>query len=277
VSTLVVGIMLPQADGPGSEAYYAEAVGERPISVRYVNESMGKCVFSDAAFAVGQTVWHERPFVAMQHLSSKATVKACHHTHCFVGSLEEHMDSVAGVELESELPVKQFVPYAVPKGITRLVRPPATGKSSSSGAPPDPDPVDDLVHYRDEHTEAMAMEEYQNIFAPSEHVDAFVQHACDTNEIFLLAAKVVAKILVRWIHCRDIEKAMEPATRFQSSPWWEVVVLEGVPEGEGTVEQYQDIFKVRVNHTHSPASRQGERESLTGATHLRSVRPPPPN
>ncbi|GLE09369.1 hypothetical protein PINS_up020978 [Pythium insidiosum] len=54
----------------------------------------------------------------------------------------------------------------------------------------------------------------------------FVRHTRETNDIFLLAAKVIARVLCRFLVSRDLIKAREPMDMFYKKPWWEVVMME---------------------------------------------------
>lgn len=71
-----------------------------------------------------------------------------------------------------------------------------------------------------------------------------------TNEIFQLAAKVVAKVLLRFISTHDMGHAREPVDMFCKLPWWEVITSEEDLEDENeTLEQYQDRFKGLLTQT----------------------------
>ncbi|KAG6965014.1 hypothetical protein JG687_00005659 [Phytophthora cactorum] len=75
-----------------------------------------------------------------------------------------------------------------------------------------------------------AFHEYHAILCPRNDpcsaMGEFLKHTLHTNDIFLLAAKVIARVLSRYLVWRDIVKAREPIDMFFKKPWWEVVVVE---------------------------------------------------
>lgn len=72
----------------------------------------------------------------------------------------------------------------------------------------------------------------------------FVNHTLVTNEIFQLAAKVVAKILLRFVSTHDMAHARQQVDMFCKLPWWEVITSEDDLEEEGeTLEEYRERFK----------------------------------
>ncbi|RQM14237.1 hypothetical protein DD237_006761 [Peronospora effusa] len=75
-----------------------------------------------------------------------------------------------------------------------------------------------------------ALHEFHAILCPRKDpcsaMGAFQEHTRHTNDIFLLAAKVIARVLSRYLVWRDIAKAREPIDMFYKKPWWEVVVVE---------------------------------------------------
>jgi hypothetical protein len=59
---------------------------------------------------------------------------------------------------------------------------------------------------------------------PCSAMGEFLQHMQHTNDIFLLVAKVIARVLSRYLVLRDVVKAREPIDMFYKKPWWEVVL-----------------------------------------------------
>lgn len=77
----------------------------------------------------------------------------------------------------------------------------------------------------------------------------FVNHTLVTNEIFQLAAKVLATVLQRFIATHDMASARTQVDMFCKLPWWDVITSEDdVEEGE-TLESYRDRFKSLLAQT----------------------------
>merc|ERR1711991_978435 len=52
----------------------------------------------------------------------------------------------------------------------------------------------------------------------------FYAHAVETNEIFLMAAQIMAMILVGYREdAGDLSRVMLPFDMFRKAPWWEVI------------------------------------------------------
>lgn len=70
---------------------------------------------------------------------------------------------------------------------------------------------------------------------PCSAMGEFLQHMQHTNDIFLLVAKVIARLLSRYLVLRDVVKARAPIDMFYKKPWWEVVLED--PDGEHEGEE----------------------------------------
>jgi hypothetical protein len=202
------------------EAYYAAVCAERDVMVRQLGADKGKALFATKSFRKGDTIFTERPYVAMQHLESEASALCCAHTFQFVGSMQQQLQMISETNCEFELPAS----------LEHLELPPAVPPPQGNAAE-----VFCNVEARDE---AMGRY-YQWLYGPEEDdpLHFFFAHAKSTNETFLLAAKVVAKVLSEWLQHGDLDRAMRPVKMFQRQLWWEVVALEGVPE-DYTEEEY---------------------------------------
>jgi hypothetical protein len=205
----------------GQSAYFTTVCGDdRGVMVRQIGGPKGKGLFATRPFRKGDTLFVERPYVAMQHLESEASARCCSLTFKFVGSMQEQLQMISETNCEFELPAT----------LERLELPPAVPPPQGNAAE-----VFCSVEARDE---AMA-KYYQCLYSPDEDdpIHLFYAHAKSTNEAFLLAGKVVAKIVCDWLQHGNLEKAMEPVKMFQRQLWWEVVAMEGVPE-DYTLEEY---------------------------------------
>ncbi|TDH66293.1 hypothetical protein CCR75_007357 [Bremia lactucae] len=77
----------------------------------------------------------------------------------------------------------------------------------------------------------------------------FLNHTLVTNEIFQLAAKVVAKVLLVYIATHDMAQARGAVDMFCKLPWWEVITSEDDLEEGETLDQYRDKFRSLVCQT----------------------------
>ncbi|KUF92598.1 dimethyladenosine transferase [Phytophthora nicotianae] len=77
----------------------------------------------------------------------------------------------------------------------------------------------------------------------------FLNHTIVTNEIFQLAAKVVAKILLLFVATKDMAQARQPVDMFCKLPWWEVITSEDDLEEGETLEEYRDKFRALILQT----------------------------
>ncbi|KAF1787267.1 SET domain [Phytophthora cactorum] len=77
----------------------------------------------------------------------------------------------------------------------------------------------------------------------------FLNHTLVTNEIFQLAAKVVAKILLLFAATQDMAQARQPVDMFCKLPWWEVISSEDDLEEGETLEEYRDKFRSLISQT----------------------------
>ncbi|OQR80811.1 hypothetical protein ACHHYP_17150 [Achlya hypogyna] len=206
-------------------AYFEGLIGAMPI--RYAEApGKGKALFATKAFAPGEPVFSEMPYVAMQHIANQALVQACENCHVIVGSIEQQLAHVLHVEVGAVPPLpNQIADKAV-----------AQGKCACACG----------AVYCSKACRSAAWERYHCVLCtghPDTPFHDFVQHAIDTNEIFLLAAQVLARIVVAYAKDQNLAAARRPVDMFCKLPWWEVVASpEDLEEGQ-TMEDYYDIFK----------------------------------
>lgn len=112
------------------------------------------------------------------------------------------------------------------------------------------------VIYCSEKCQKIAYDEHHAILCTHSEdnespMGSFVNHTLVTNEIFQLAAKVVAKILRRFVATHDMSHARKPVDMFCKMPWWDVITSEDDLEEEGeTLEEYRERFKSLLAQTH---------------------------
>ncbi|KAF1325382.1 putative histone tail methylase containing set domain, partial [Globisporangium splendens] len=249
-----------QPNEPEVAAFFAELIQNHlqnaPIQCGYAGEKKGKAIYAAKALKAGEPVWTEAPFVAMQHEDNKEFVDACE--NCFVpliNSKEAWERVLASSAEEKDVATQQDFEDAV----AFLQK--EGGKSAE-------DSYFSVFHlaanqvkcecgviYCSEKCKQIAYAEHHAIVCTHSEdnetpMGHFVNHTLVTNEIFQLAAKVMAKVLLRFIKSHDLAKARQQLDMFCKMPWWDVITSEDDIEEEGeTLEEYRGRFKSLLSQT----------------------------
>ncbi|GAB9472142.1 putative histone tail methylase containing set domain [Globisporangium polare] len=256
-----------QPNEPAVAAYFDELMKTQlqspPVACGFAGEKKGKAIFATKALKAGEPVWTEAPFVAMQHEDNKEFVDAC--GQCFVPLVnskeawERVLTSSTSDEAEASTePVATLQDFE--DAVAFLQK--EGGKSAEES-------YFSIFHiaanqvkcacgviYCSEKCQKIASDEHHAILCSGSEdnespMGSFVNHTLVTNEIFQLAAKVVAKILRRFVTTHDMAHARKPVDMFCKMPWWEVITSEDDLEEEGeTLEEYRDRFKSLLAQTH---------------------------
>lgn len=203
-----------------------------PIVCAFAGKIKGKAIYADRDIEQSSRIWTEAPFVAMQHEANRGHLRCCQ--YCFVPLLSEYKsqwhDMAArwnaaqqgGSNNGNELPVGDdeldlaLQQLEVNRKNCGLAVP---GATCSCGEV-----------YCSKFCQIRAFHEYHSILCPRDDpysaMNEFLGHMRHTNDIFLLVAKVIARLLSRFFTTRDIIKAREPMDMFYKKPWWEVVMME---------------------------------------------------
>eukprot|EP00743_Colponemidia_sp_Colp-15_P005501 GILK01005916.1.p1 GENE.GILK01005916.1~~GILK01005916.1.p1 ORF type:complete len:457 (-),score=81.57 GILK01005916.1:92-1462(-) len=200
--------------------YYERFTQEFPVSVKFIDPVKGKGVFVHQAFQEDDVILTERPMAAMQHLENQKESLCCFNCFRFLGSFETQLRHyLQGRAIFTTLP-----------GVTET-------ESHLSDIFPCPQKCDAVFCSQACFEDAFA--DYHNLTCtkslPWNHPLVEFKTLChETNEIFLLGAKVYAKIINEFErNGHDMEKAMAPYKVFHSQLWWEVVqVPDDVPATE---------------------------------------------
>lgn len=218
--------------------------------VRFIDAERGHGVFATAAMPAGTTIFKEQNLVAIQHKSNKAAGPVlCERCFRFLGPLEDQMRAL----LRASGKPDSVVPAQLPQ---------------VEGMRPMPSPVwCGGLQYCSEACRAAAFSEGHQLICPTVppaaaaagddamQVDAgpsssaastgsgggeawakFEEHALATNEIFLMAARAAALIVVRVNAGQELAQA---GSEFVGVPWWESVARpdDVPPEGEAAFRQ----------------------------------------
>jgi hypothetical protein len=200
------------------ERYYAPLIGKRKLRVD-LSETKGKRLLATReGFEKDEEVLRERPLIGLQSVESKMRVPVCVKCFRFVGTAELHYDLLAGTCSRSTLSREDdswcFARDKIVKE-TKIVRC-TCGECFCSERCRSEDKSHKLLctgSLEDDHP-----------------LVEFKVHAIQTNEIFLLAAKVIASILVRALN--NCKNPMEPYQGFVKRLWWDVVVVPAEEEDD---------------------------------------------
>ncbi|KAJ3034803.1 hypothetical protein HDV00_004626 [Rhizophlyctis rosea] len=191
-----------------TKAYYDKLCAGRPFEVRYTGPERGKAMFATKAYKKGDTILEEYGWVGMQAVVNKRVARVCSFCYRFLGTVVSQLEHLLGRELsETE---RQEVGEAA--GISRVE---AEGRVRT-----------EVPCARPEAKQAF---------------EAFYDHADDTNEIFVMAAKTYARIA---IDVRErglsLKEALIPLRLFVKDYWWNIMEIdedEDRNEFEGTIQQ----------------------------------------
>ncbi|CAH0476969.1 unnamed protein product [Peronospora belbahrii] len=205
----------------------------------------GKAIYAEKDLPKATRIWTESPLVAMQHERNRKIVPCCQ--FCYLPLLEDTSHQWREI-------VTRYNAQQIPFVTTR----PNNDQNEETRAEIDMEPVQvdalkktlELLRitpqscgmakaeakcacgelYCSKLCRMRALHEFHAILCPRKDpcsaMGAFQEHTRHTNDIFLLAAKVIARVLSRYLVWRDIVKAREPIDMFYKKPWWEVVVVE---------------------------------------------------
>ena len=197
---------------------YESMIGARKLRVRR-DEKKGKQLIATEMYSEGDTVLRERPLIGLQSIESKMQVPVCAKCFRFIGNAELHYDIVSGRCSRSTLRKDDTWRFRKETTVsfreTNIVQC-ACGECFCSE-----------TCRKESDTHALLC----TASVPDDHpIVKFKIHAMQTNEIFLLAAKVVASIIVRAL--KNHKDPMKDYRGFVRRLWWDVVV-----EGENSEEK----------------------------------------
>ncbi|CEG40944.1 Predicted histone tail methylase containing SET domain [Plasmopara halstedii] len=235
----------------------------------------GKAIYANQNLPKATPIWTESPLVAMQHEVNRSQLPCCQFCylpllgdaqrqwHDIVTNYNMH---VASSITQTNAKMTKNMKHSTGKTTTSTI---GTGNISCQDSIQQPVDVDALEKalkllritpqscgmagpeaecvcgelYCSKLCQMRALHEYHAILCPRNDscsaMGEFLNHTRHTNDIFLLAAKVIARVLSRYLIWRDIVKAREPIDMFYKKPWWEVVIIE-----HNDVESLPQQFRV---------------------------------
>ncbi|KAJ3277330.1 hypothetical protein HK104_003396 [Borealophlyctis nickersoniae] len=227
-------VLFSGKDAKDTESYYAALTANQPYEVRYTGPQRGKSLFALKDFEVGETVLVEHGWVSMQAETNKSVARVCATCYRYVGSVVSQLEHLLGREMSD-------VERATVEEAAELAGVEAGGRLR----PEVPCVAGCKEIYCSEACGAKAWKEYHSMLCPNarpdakEAIEAFNQHANDTNEIFVLAAKVFGRVAldVRE-HDMTIEESLAPLRMFVKDYWWKVM-----EPGEDDTDEFESAIK----------------------------------
>ncbi|EEY58880.1 uncharacterized protein PITG_11870 [Phytophthora infestans T30-4] len=235
---------------PVASTYFQVVISKAkaPIVCGDAGPVKGKAIYADRDLPKATRIWTESPLVAMQHEINRGLLPCCQ--FCYLPLLDDAQDQWRDIVTRYNTQVSAKA-TAKPAGPVRQQQDPA--KQGRSSGVVDDDALEKVLKllritpqscgmagpgakcscgelYCSKLCRMRAFHEYHAILCPRNDpcsaMGEFLKHTLHTNDIFLLAAKVIARVLSRYIVWRDIVKAREPIDMFFKKPWWEVVEVE---------------------------------------------------
>ncbi|KAE9315062.1 hypothetical protein PF008_g19336 [Phytophthora fragariae] len=235
---------------PVATTYFQVVISKAkaPIVCGDAGPIKGKAIYADRDLPKTTRIWTESPLVAMQHEGNRSLLPCCQ--YCYLPLL-------GNAQCQWREIVSRYNAQAERKSARsdggKTTTTTAAAAASSDLHPVDVDALEMALRllritpqscgmtgpgaqctcgelYCSKLCRMRALHEYHAILCPRNDpcsaMGEFFEHTRHTNDIFLLAAKVIARVLSRYLVWRDIVKAREPIDMFYKKPWWEVVVVE---------------------------------------------------
>ncbi|RLN55650.1 hypothetical protein BBJ29_008696 [Phytophthora kernoviae] len=257
-----------QENRPEIAAYFEALLQSRlhspPIRCGFAGDDKGKAMYAGKALKAGEPIWTEAPFVAMQHEDNKEFVDCC--DNCFVPLIDSKncwarvVASSSEVEGEaapaeensaSEADFEAAIAFLQKEG----GKSPEESYFSVFKLAENQVKCSCGVVYCSNNCKHLAYVQHHAVLCPhteekNNAMGHFLNHTVVTNEIFQLAAKVIAKVLLLFVATQDMTQARLPVDIFCKLPWWEVITSEEDLEDGETLEDYRDKFRGLLMQTH---------------------------
>lgn len=211
-------------------AYYAALCKDKPVEVHDFGPK-GKGLKATRAIEEGAELYVEQPLVSLQHIKNRRVLQACDHCMRSIGSLVSQMNKLLMNPDSEEGPITS-IPLMEPE--SAFLAPVLQCNNLCSS------------YYCSEECRDAAWEQYHGLLCGGSAKQAlasgaavsplieFMHHAVHSNEIYLLAAKVIGYSVHRWYkNGKSMDAAKLPFSVFHQRPWHEVVMAdEGCSPGE---------------------------------------------
>lgn len=172
-------------------------------------------MFAEKDFVKDEVIFTEKPLCAMQHVENRATAWTCANCFAFLGSLEAQL---ANLQMHCGIPTNDSVRLPHSSSFK-----PHTSFVDCSGGCGE-------KYCSEECRQQSYMEHHQllcvgPITDPHHPLVLFKQYAIANNELFLLAAQVIARIIMYRKHA-NTKEGTDVTSLFHHRIWWEVVNLD---------------------------------------------------
>lgn len=201
----------------------------------------GRGLYATRDLSEGEVIFTELPLVGMQHLANAESIEACAMCMQHVGELEAQI-----ARLMSDESKRRLIPAAMPyreEGF-RACPPPFRCRGGCGLA--FCGPVCEGQAWEEWHcllcapsadgASAAMSDEAAPDAARVARLEAFRAHALESNEIFLLAARVCATVALASARLGSWEAAWKPFGAFNQPLWWDAVAFSA-EDHEGSDEQ----------------------------------------
>ncbi|TDH66174.1 hypothetical protein CCR75_008466 [Bremia lactucae] len=220
---------------PVASTYFQVVISKAkaPIVCGDAGPVKGKAIYANQNLPKATRIWTESPLVAMQHELNQRRLPCCQFCylpllgdayrqwHDIVTRYNQNLKETSPGD-KSTKPVKA---NALEEALKLLH---ISSQSCGMAGPGAKCACGEI--YCSKLCQMRALHEYHAILCPRSNMCSamgeFLNHTRHTNDIFVLAAKVIARVLSRFLVWRDVIKAREPIDMFYKKPWWEVVMIE---------------------------------------------------
>eukprot|EP00873_Tetraselmis_striata_P025291 jgi/Tetstr1/445555/TSEL_033328.t1 len=217
------------------QTYYNSLTEGLPVAVLPTREGGGYGLFATRDIASGEVIFTEKALAGMQQAENRAFVLACAHCHRFTGSLALQAGLLGSKISRAEIAGKAIdnsnlpdVSYLQPGQNAACSADAAKAAATEAAVIPCPAGCGE-VYCSQACLEADSSNGHALLCTgPIDDADhplvRFKGHACETNDIFLLAGRALARAIQSWkSNGRDAEAATLPLRCFHGRPWWDAV------------------------------------------------------
>lgn len=237
-------------DSPGNAAFFRRRCGPHAIAVAHMGGEKGKGIVATAGAPAGHTLMEDAPFASMQHESNSSTVQHCLQCHKPLGAAPAaaaHASGAAGEACDrGATPCPgECGEVRSPRRSRRLHTLTRNDSPASRGgaailqrqvlhrglglAPPHAVPLAlqgrPIAPARRILRTCLGFDSLAPPFvaeAPYDRPDTPTIHDAASNEIFSLAARVIARIVAAFQAGASFNDAVRPFALLHKRMWWEV-------------------------------------------------------
>ncbi|KAI9909284.1 hypothetical protein PsorP6_015309 [Peronosclerospora sorghi] len=268
---------------PIASTYFQVVISKSkaPIICGDAGPVKGKAIYAERDLPKATRIWTESPLMAMQHEHNRTLVPCCQFCYLplvgdaqgqwrrIVSRYNEHVGATDHKARAADVPgTTQPAPVPLHALAQTLALLRITPHSCGMAYPEATCACGEI--YCSKLCRMRALHEYHAILCPRHEpcsaMGAFLTHTRHTNDIFLLAAKVIARILSRYLVWRDIVKAREPIDMFYKKPWWEVVVVDHEEEDDEEDDEEDERRRTQARRGGRSSSGSDETNSESGGS-----------